>query len=101
MESFGLSGKAGDVEEKLEFTPEHVAGKVWSAWMQRSRLLAVESREDTIYELKAENVRLRAALADAKLPKGAKSDMRRVDTLETCCDTPSTCGSAVSECELV
>jgi transketolase len=39
MPSYGLSGKAGDVERKLEFTPEFVAAKVWASWMDRGRIL--------------------------------------------------------------
>jgi len=39
MPSYGLSGKAADVEKKLEFTPEYVAAKVWSAWMDRGRIV--------------------------------------------------------------
>mmetsp|Transcript_80297 Transcript_80297/g.231959 ORF Transcript_80297/g.231959 Transcript_80297/m.231959 type:complete len:864 (+) Transcript_80297:127-2718(+) len=39
MSSFGLSGKAADVESKLEFTPEYIAGKVWSSWVDRGRIL--------------------------------------------------------------
>jgi len=40
MPSYGLSGKSADVERKLEFTPEYVAAKVWSSWMQRGRRLS-------------------------------------------------------------
>ncbi|CAE7443033.1 TKL1 [Symbiodinium sp. CCMP2456] len=39
MPSYGLSGKAKDVEKILEFTPEYVAAKVWSSWIQRGRRL--------------------------------------------------------------
>eukprot|EP00932_Pfiesteria_piscicida_P001378 SRR837773.11343.p1 GENE.SRR837773.11343~~SRR837773.11343.p1 ORF type:complete len:657 (+),score=252.06 SRR837773.11343:170-1972(+) len=39
MPSYGLSGKAADVEKKLEFTPEYIAAKVWAAWMDRGRVL--------------------------------------------------------------
>mmetsp|Transcript_39704 Transcript_39704/g.84878 ORF Transcript_39704/g.84878 Transcript_39704/m.84878 type:complete len:863 (+) Transcript_39704:90-2678(+) len=39
MPSYGLSGKAADVEKKLEFTPEYVAAKVWASWMDRGRIL--------------------------------------------------------------
>merc|ERR1719464_1932895 len=39
MPSYGLSGKAADVEKKLEFTPEFIASKVWSIWMDRGRIL--------------------------------------------------------------
>jgi transketolase len=39
MPSFGLSGKAADVEEKLEFTPDFIASKVWAAWNERGRRL--------------------------------------------------------------
>jgi len=39
MPSYGLSGKAADVERKLEFTPEFIAAKVWSSWMDRGRIL--------------------------------------------------------------
>merc|ERR1712051_600350 len=39
MPSFGLSGKAADVEKKLEFTPEYIAAKVWASWMDRGRIL--------------------------------------------------------------
>lgn len=39
MPSYGLSGKAADVERKLEFTPEYVAAKVWASWMDRGRIL--------------------------------------------------------------
>merc|ERR1711972_49420 len=45
MPSYGLSGKSADVERKLEFTPEYVAAKVWSSWMQRGRRLAREGDE--------------------------------------------------------
>jgi len=37
MPSYGLSGKAADVERKLEFTPEFIAAKVWSQWLDRGR----------------------------------------------------------------
>jgi len=37
MPSYGLSGKAADVERKLEFTPDYIAAKVWSKWMERGR----------------------------------------------------------------
>lgn len=37
MPSFGLSGKAADVEKKLEFTPEYIAAKVWAGWVHRGR----------------------------------------------------------------
>jgi len=37
MPSYGLSGNSADVEKKLEFTPEHIAAKVWASWMQRGR----------------------------------------------------------------
>lgn len=39
MPSYGLSGKAADVEQKLEFTPDYIAAKVWSAWADRGRRL--------------------------------------------------------------
>eukprot|EP00931_Biecheleriopsis_adriatica_P083317 TRINITY_DN568_c0_g1_i1.p1 TRINITY_DN568_c0_g1~~TRINITY_DN568_c0_g1_i1.p1 ORF type:complete len:861 (-),score=166.98 TRINITY_DN568_c0_g1_i1:197-2779(-) len=39
MPSYGLSGKSADVEKKLQFTPEYVAAKVWSSWIQRGRRL--------------------------------------------------------------
>jgi len=39
MPSFGLSGKAADVERKLEFTPDYIAAKVWSKWVDRGRRL--------------------------------------------------------------
>jgi transketolase len=39
MPSYGLSGKAVDVEQTLEFTPEFVAAKVWASWMDRGRNL--------------------------------------------------------------
>jgi len=39
MPSYGLSGKAADVEKKLEFTPEYIAAKVWASWMDRGRIL--------------------------------------------------------------
>jgi len=39
MPSFGLSGKAADVERKLEFTPDYVASKVYAMWMERGRRL--------------------------------------------------------------
>merc|ERR1712032_1045581 len=37
MPSFGLSGKSADVERKLEFTPDYIAAKVWSKWLDRGR----------------------------------------------------------------
>mmetsp|Transcript_15519 Transcript_15519/g.30018 ORF Transcript_15519/g.30018 Transcript_15519/m.30018 type:complete len:864 (+) Transcript_15519:60-2651(+) len=37
MPSYGLSGKGADVERKLEFTPDFIAAKVWSKWMERGR----------------------------------------------------------------
>merc|ERR1719311_323016 len=40
MPSYGLSGKAADVEQKLEFTPDYIAAKVWSAWADRGRRLS-------------------------------------------------------------
>jgi transketolase len=40
MPSYGLSGTGADVEQKLEFTPEYIAAKVWAAWIQRGRRLA-------------------------------------------------------------
>uniref|UniRef100_A0A7S0FDH9 Transketolase-like pyrimidine-binding domain-containing protein n=1 Tax=Pyrodinium bahamense TaxID=73915 RepID=A0A7S0FDH9_9DINO len=39
MPSYGLSGKAADVERKLEFTPDYIASKVWSRWVDRGRTL--------------------------------------------------------------
>jgi len=39
MPSYGLSGPVADVERKLEFTPEFIAAKVWSSWVQRGRNL--------------------------------------------------------------
>merc|ERR1719420_371644 len=39
MPSYGLSGEAADVEQKLEFTPNYVAAKVWASWLQRGRRL--------------------------------------------------------------
>jgi len=39
MPSYGLSGKSSDVEKQLEFTPEFIASKVWSRWMDRGRRL--------------------------------------------------------------
>jgi len=39
MPSFGLSGKAADVERKLEFTEDYIAAKVWAAWSDRGRRL--------------------------------------------------------------
>merc|ERR1719272_2706698 len=42
MPSYGLSGTGAEVERKLEFTPDHIAAKVWSSWMQRGRRLAHE-----------------------------------------------------------
>jgi len=39
MTSYGMSGRAADVEEKMEFTPEFVAAKVWASWMDRGRIL--------------------------------------------------------------
>jgi len=39
MPSYGLSGKAADVERKLEFTPDFIAAKVWAAWADRGRRL--------------------------------------------------------------
>jgi transketolase len=42
MPSYGLSGPAAEVEEKLEFTPEYIAAKVWSSWVQRGRNLSSE-----------------------------------------------------------
>merc|ERR1712203_1327685 len=35
MSSYGLSGPGAEVERKLEFTPEFIADKVWSSWVQR------------------------------------------------------------------
>eukprot|EP00928_Gymnodinium_smaydae_P021859 TRINITY_DN18560_c0_g1_i1.p1 TRINITY_DN18560_c0_g1~~TRINITY_DN18560_c0_g1_i1.p1 ORF type:complete len:883 (-),score=183.18 TRINITY_DN18560_c0_g1_i1:231-2879(-) len=37
MPSFGISGKASEVERKLEFTPDFIAAKVWAKWMDRGR----------------------------------------------------------------
>jgi len=42
MPSYGLSGPAVEVENKLEFTPEYIAAKVWSSWVQRGRNLSSE-----------------------------------------------------------
>lgn len=42
MPSFGLSGTGAEVERKLEFTPDFIAAKVWSSWMQRGRRLSFE-----------------------------------------------------------
>lgn len=39
MPSYGLSGKAADVERKLEFTADYIAAKVWSLWIDRARRL--------------------------------------------------------------
>jgi len=39
MSSFGLSGKAADVERQLEFTEDFVAAKVWAEWVDRGRRL--------------------------------------------------------------
>jgi transketolase len=39
MPSYGLSGKAADVEKTLEFTPEYIASKVWARWIGRGRRL--------------------------------------------------------------
>jgi transketolase len=39
MPSYGLSGKAPDVEKKLEFTPDFIAAKVWTTWADRGRRL--------------------------------------------------------------
>lgn len=39
MPSYGLSGKAADVEQKLEFTADYIAAKVWAAWSDRGRRL--------------------------------------------------------------
>uniref|UniRef100_A0A7S1LE14 Transketolase-like C-terminal domain-containing protein n=1 Tax=Alexandrium catenella TaxID=2925 RepID=A0A7S1LE14_ALECA len=39
MPSFGLSGKAAEVERKLEFTPDYIASKVWAVWVHRGRRL--------------------------------------------------------------
>jgi len=48
--SYGLSGKAADVESHLGFTPEHVAEKVWASWLERyhfpSRIGDEISREE-------------------------------------------------------
>lgn len=41
MPSYGLSGKGSEVERKLEFTPEFIAAKVWSSWIQRGRRLHI------------------------------------------------------------
>jgi len=46
MSSFGISGKAADVERKLEFTPEMVAAKIWSSWMDRGILLRPGDKTD-------------------------------------------------------
>jgi len=40
MPSYGISGKTSDVERKLEFTPDHIAAKVWATWMDRGRVLS-------------------------------------------------------------
>merc|ERR1719356_2216471 len=40
MPSYGLSGTSAEVEKQLEFTPEFIASKVWSRWMDRGRRLA-------------------------------------------------------------
>merc|ERR1711907_580553 len=40
MPSYGLSGKAADVERKLEFTPEFIASKVLAAWTERKQRLS-------------------------------------------------------------
>eukprot|EP00927_Polykrikos_kofoidii_P001234 TRINITY_DN10445_c2_g1_i1.p1 TRINITY_DN10445_c2_g1~~TRINITY_DN10445_c2_g1_i1.p1 ORF type:complete len:904 (-),score=129.19 TRINITY_DN10445_c2_g1_i1:64-2571(-) len=40
MPSYGISGKASQVEEKLEFTPEFIATKVWGLWLERGRRLS-------------------------------------------------------------
>jgi len=45
MESFGMSGKAVDVEEKMQFTPQHVAAKVWGSWLSRCRALQQEKEQ--------------------------------------------------------
>eukprot|EP00929_Paragymnodinium_shiwhaense_P103980 TRINITY_DN678_c0_g1_i5.p1 TRINITY_DN678_c0_g1~~TRINITY_DN678_c0_g1_i5.p1 ORF type:complete len:982 (-),score=266.98 TRINITY_DN678_c0_g1_i5:102-2993(-) len=39
MSSYGLSGKASEVERKLEFTPDFIASKVWAEWVDRGRRL--------------------------------------------------------------
>jgi len=39
MSSYGLSGKAADVEKKFEFTPECIAAEVWGVWKHRSDCL--------------------------------------------------------------
>lgn len=39
MQTYGMSGKAADVEAKFGFTPENIAAKVWSAWVERERVL--------------------------------------------------------------
>jgi len=45
MPSYGLSGPAAEVERKLEFTPDFVAAKVWSSWIQRGRRLQLAGDE--------------------------------------------------------
>jgi len=45
MPSFGLSGTGAEVEQKLEFTPDFVAAKVWSSWIQRGRRLHLAGDE--------------------------------------------------------
>jgi len=45
MPSYGLSGKAADVEKKLEFTPEYIASKVWARWADRGRRLPMAGDE--------------------------------------------------------
>jgi len=45
MPSYGLSGKATDVEHKLEFTPDFIAAKVWAVWVDRGRRLPLAGDE--------------------------------------------------------
>lgn len=46
MPSYGLSGKAADVEQKLEFTPDYIAAKVWAAWADRGRRLPHQNEDE-------------------------------------------------------
>jgi transketolase len=51
MPSYGLSGKAADVERKLEFTPDYIAAKVWAAWSDRGRRLS-HSGDEADHDMK-------------------------------------------------
>mmetsp|Transcript_5613 Transcript_5613/g.9329 ORF Transcript_5613/g.9329 Transcript_5613/m.9329 type:complete len:870 (-) Transcript_5613:13-2622(-) len=48
MPSYGLSGKAADVERKLEFTEDYIAAKIWDIWNDRGRRLPQEGDEADI-----------------------------------------------------